>query len=87
MPPKGMAESSLVPHRRTGNSFAPKFVAPYALLSSTVIKIRWHDGKGSKSRKERPWRGRLCQGTYGHLPCDGAVRLLDPPEALGLFIP
>ncbi|PKI73204.1 hypothetical protein CRG98_006402 [Punica granatum] len=54
MPPEGMAESPLVPHGRTGSSFALKVVAPYTFLSLIVIIICMHDGKGLGSRRERP---------------------------------
>ncbi|PKI58491.1 hypothetical protein CRG98_021114 [Punica granatum] len=40
----------------------------------------------ARNLKRRDLGGFSCaKGTHGHLPCDGAVRLLGPPESLGLF--
>ncbi|OWM68463.1 hypothetical protein CDL15_Pgr026433 [Punica granatum] len=85
MPPKGVVESPIAPHGRTGNSFAPKLIAPYILLSLTVIMTCIRDGKTRDLDVRDPKRSDVSRETHSHPPCKGAERSLDPSEALELF--
>ncbi|OWM82791.1 hypothetical protein CDL15_Pgr008672 [Punica granatum] len=85
MPPEGMAESPIAPHGRTGSSLAPKYVAPYILLSFTVFMTCIHDGKVRDLDARDPKGSDVSRETHGHPPGKGAERSLDSSEALELF--
>ncbi|OWM72654.1 hypothetical protein CDL15_Pgr027190 [Punica granatum] len=80
-----MAESSLVPHGRTGSSFTPKSVAPYTYLPLTVIKICRHDGKGPKSREERPHDLDCTKKDPRLSSTEEGREALGPPEVVDLL--
>ncbi|PKI57003.1 hypothetical protein CRG98_022609 [Punica granatum] len=66
---------SRCPSRTHGSSFAPKFVAPYILLSLTVIITCIRDGKARDLDVRDPKRSNVSRETHGHPLCKGGREL------------